>query len=166
VQVWGVIPALHTPLMSVSNAISGVVILGGMLEVTGGVHAASLLIGAVAAGVAAINCGGTNFRHCQLTNAESVYHHIITIHTHRSSAARQPTRVITLTSVPAKRVDVSINTRTVRLSEPCSACERSSVNVCSCYLGDRDRESPITFERPRNTELSLLCTPRLLRHVS
>ena len=79
-QVWGVIPALHTPLMSVSNAISGVVILGGMLEVTGGVHAASLLIGAVAAGVAAINCGGTNFRHCQLTNAESVHHHIIAIH--------------------------------------------------------------------------------------
>lgn len=36
-----------------------VVILGGMLEVTGGVHAASLIIGAAAAGIAAVNCGGT-----------------------------------------------------------------------------------------------------------
>ena len=31
--VWGVIPALHTPLMSCSNAISGVVLLSGMLQV-------------------------------------------------------------------------------------------------------------------------------------
>ena len=28
--VWGVTPALHSPLMSVSNAISGIVILGAL----------------------------------------------------------------------------------------------------------------------------------------
>eukprot|EP01066_Platyproteum_vivax_P010063 Platyproteum_vivax@DN4478_c0_g1_i1.p1 len=32
--VWNVTPSLHTPLMSVSNAISGIVILGGMLNVS------------------------------------------------------------------------------------------------------------------------------------
>lgn len=29
--VWNVTPALHTPLMSVTNAISGIIIVGGML---------------------------------------------------------------------------------------------------------------------------------------
>ena len=29
--IWGVTPALHTPLMSVTNAISGVVVVGGMI---------------------------------------------------------------------------------------------------------------------------------------
>lgn len=32
--IWNVAPALHTPLMSVSNAISGVVLVGGMLGVS------------------------------------------------------------------------------------------------------------------------------------
>lgn len=30
--VWGVAPALHSPLMSVTNAISGMVGIGGMLK--------------------------------------------------------------------------------------------------------------------------------------
>lgn len=29
--VWGVTPALHSPLMSVSNAISGIIIIGALL---------------------------------------------------------------------------------------------------------------------------------------
>lgn len=29
--VWGVTPALHSPLMSVSNAISGIVIIGALM---------------------------------------------------------------------------------------------------------------------------------------
>jgi hypothetical protein len=33
--VAGVKPSLHTPLMSMSNAISGIVILGGMLQIQG-----------------------------------------------------------------------------------------------------------------------------------
>ena len=29
--IWNVTPALHTPLMSVTNAISGIIVIGGML---------------------------------------------------------------------------------------------------------------------------------------
>jgi hypothetical protein len=35
-QVWGVTPALHSPLMSVTNAISGLTAVGGMLLMGGG----------------------------------------------------------------------------------------------------------------------------------
>ena len=31
--IWNVTPALHTPLMSVTNAISGIIIIGGMLQI-------------------------------------------------------------------------------------------------------------------------------------
>lgn len=31
--VWGVTPALHTPLMSITNAISGVVVVGALMAV-------------------------------------------------------------------------------------------------------------------------------------
>ena len=33
--VWNVTPALHTPLMSVTNAISGIIVVGGMLQLNG-----------------------------------------------------------------------------------------------------------------------------------
>lgn len=39
--VWSVTPALHTPLMSVTNAISSVIVVGALLAV--GVHAAPAL---------------------------------------------------------------------------------------------------------------------------
>jgi NAD(P) transhydrogenase subunit alpha len=39
--VWSVTPALHTPLMSVTNAISSVIVVGALLAV--GVNAASVL---------------------------------------------------------------------------------------------------------------------------
>ncbi|MCB9597345.1 MAG: Re/Si-specific NAD(P)(+) transhydrogenase subunit alpha [Sandaracinaceae bacterium] len=61
--IWSVSPALHTPLMSVTNAISGIIIVGGMLQVGGGalesgeLDLASIL-GAVAIFVAAINISG------------------------------------------------------------------------------------------------------------
>ncbi len=42
--VWSVTPALHTPLMSVTNAISSVIIVGALLSV--GVDAAATLDGA------------------------------------------------------------------------------------------------------------------------
>jgi NAD(P) transhydrogenase subunit alpha len=32
--IWNVTPALHTPLMSVTNAISGIIVVGGMLQLT------------------------------------------------------------------------------------------------------------------------------------
>ena len=31
--VWGVTPALHTPLMSVTNAISGIIVVGALLQI-------------------------------------------------------------------------------------------------------------------------------------
>jgi len=55
--IWSVTPALHTPLMSVTNAISGIIIIGGMLQVGAGFDAASIL-GALAALFAAINIAG------------------------------------------------------------------------------------------------------------
>ena len=35
--VWNVTHSLHTPLMSVTNAISGIIVVGAMLQFTGGV---------------------------------------------------------------------------------------------------------------------------------
>lgn len=35
-SVWGVQPALHTPLMSITNAISGITAVGGLLLLGGG----------------------------------------------------------------------------------------------------------------------------------
>jgi NAD(P) transhydrogenase subunit alpha len=55
--VWSVTPALHTPLMSVTNAISGIILIGGMLALFGGGQGA-LVLGGVAILVAAINVAG------------------------------------------------------------------------------------------------------------
>jgi H+-translocating NAD(P) transhydrogenase subunit alpha len=55
--IWSVTAALHTPLMSVTNAISGIIIIGGMLQISSTVDAASVL-GALAALFAAINIAG------------------------------------------------------------------------------------------------------------
>lgn len=57
--VWNVSPALHTPLMSVTNAISGIIIVGGILEgARGGELHASIVLGLVAALIATINIAG------------------------------------------------------------------------------------------------------------
>jgi NAD(P) transhydrogenase subunit alpha len=57
--VWSVTAALHTPLMSVTNAISGIIIVGGMLQ-AGSSDAGQLaqILGAVAILVASINIVG------------------------------------------------------------------------------------------------------------
>ena len=41
-SVWGVAPALHTPLMSITNAISGITAVGGLLLLGGGVFPHSI----------------------------------------------------------------------------------------------------------------------------
>lgn len=56
--VWNVAPALHTPLMSVTNAISGIIILGGMLQVSGAPTSAATILGAAAILLATINIAG------------------------------------------------------------------------------------------------------------
>ncbi|MBL8918567.1 MAG: Re/Si-specific NAD(P)(+) transhydrogenase subunit alpha [Myxococcaceae bacterium] len=55
--VWSVTPALHTPLMSVTNAISGIIIVGGLLQVGGSVDLATVL-GVLAVFFATINIAG------------------------------------------------------------------------------------------------------------
>jgi NAD(P) transhydrogenase subunit alpha len=56
--VWNVTPALHTPLMSVTNAISGIIVIGGML-LTAGPHVGwGNLLAAVAVLVSSINIAG------------------------------------------------------------------------------------------------------------
>jgi NAD(P) transhydrogenase subunit alpha len=56
--VWSVSPALHTPLMSVTNAISGIIIVGGMLQAGSSTQGIASLLGAIAILVAAINISG------------------------------------------------------------------------------------------------------------
>ncbi|MEP6787213.1 MAG: Re/Si-specific NAD(P)(+) transhydrogenase subunit alpha, partial [Acidobacteriota bacterium] len=46
--VWSVKPALHTPLMSVTNAISGIILVGGMLQLIGTSLNLTTILGAVA----------------------------------------------------------------------------------------------------------------------
>ena len=56
--IWNVTPALHTPLMSVTNAISGIIVVGGMLQLSHGIDSPVTLLGAVAVLVATINIAG------------------------------------------------------------------------------------------------------------
>ncbi len=55
--VWNVTPALHTPLMSVTNAISGIILVGGMLQTREPLGAAAWL-GTAAILLATINIAG------------------------------------------------------------------------------------------------------------
>jgi len=59
--VWNVTPALHTPLMSVTNAISGIVIVGAILqvvEIDGNIFSLSSILGTIAIFFASINISG------------------------------------------------------------------------------------------------------------
>ncbi len=56
--VWSVTPALHTPLMSVTNAISGIIVIGGMLQIGGGLTSAASIIGVAAIFLATLNISG------------------------------------------------------------------------------------------------------------
>ena len=60
--VWSVTPALHTPLMSVSNAISGVVVVGALIAVAveniGADAMTSKILGFIAVVLASVNIFG------------------------------------------------------------------------------------------------------------
>ena len=56
--VWNVTPALHTPLISVTNAISGIILIGGMLQLAGPGFNAPVALGALAVFIATINIAG------------------------------------------------------------------------------------------------------------
>ncbi len=56
--VWKVTPALHTPLMSVTNAIRGIIVVGAMLSLSPELSSAQTILAAVAIFVASINVAG------------------------------------------------------------------------------------------------------------
>lgn len=60
--VWAVTPALHTPLMSVTNAISSVIVVGALLAVGGsalaGASGVTMLFGFLALVLASVNIFG------------------------------------------------------------------------------------------------------------
>lgn len=56
--VWNVTPALHTPLMSVTNAISGVIIVGAILAAGPAEADFGMIVGFVAVALAAVNVFG------------------------------------------------------------------------------------------------------------
>ncbi|MGB7486536.1 MAG: proton-translocating transhydrogenase family protein, partial [Phormidesmis sp.] len=55
--IWNVSPSLHTPLMSVTNAISGIIIIGGLLQLSGE-WSTTTVLGAIAILVGTINISG------------------------------------------------------------------------------------------------------------
>lgn len=56
--VWNVTPALHTPLMAVTNAISGIIIVGAMLAAGPEQLDAGTVMGLIAVMLAAVNVFG------------------------------------------------------------------------------------------------------------
>ena len=56
--IWNVTPALHTPLMSVTNAISSVIIVGAILAAGPSQADFGSVLWAVAVGLASINVAG------------------------------------------------------------------------------------------------------------
>jgi NAD(P) transhydrogenase subunit alpha len=56
--VWNVTPALHTPLMSVTNAISAIIIVGAMLAAALTETTLGRLMGVLAVALAAVNVFG------------------------------------------------------------------------------------------------------------
>ena len=55
--VWNVTPALHTPLMSVTNAISSVIVVGSILAIATG-STTAMIFGFIALVLASINIFG------------------------------------------------------------------------------------------------------------
>lgn len=66
--VWKVTPALHTPLMSVTNAISGIILVGAIIALgTAGSSGVSQTVGFIAVLIASINIfGGFTVTHRML----------------------------------------------------------------------------------------------------
>ncbi|MFK7891662.1 MAG: proton-translocating transhydrogenase family protein, partial [Granulosicoccus sp.] len=55
--IWNVTPALHTPLMSVTNAISGIIVVGALLQISS-TSGLVVTLAAIATLIASINIAG------------------------------------------------------------------------------------------------------------
>jgi H+-translocating NAD(P) transhydrogenase subunit alpha len=55
--IWNVTPSLHTPLMSVTNALSGIIVIGAIIQISSPDHTVSILAG-LATLIASINIAG------------------------------------------------------------------------------------------------------------
>ena len=55
--IWNVTPSLHTPLMSVTNAISGIIVVGALLQISSS-SGWVVFLAAIAVLVASINIAG------------------------------------------------------------------------------------------------------------
>jgi NAD(P) transhydrogenase subunit alpha len=55
--IWNVSPSLHTPLMSVTNAISGIIVVGALVQISA-VNSLVMGLAAVSILIASINIGG------------------------------------------------------------------------------------------------------------
>ena len=55
--IWSVTPALHTPLMSVTNAISGIIVVGALLQISSS-SGFVVFLAAIATLIASINIAG------------------------------------------------------------------------------------------------------------
>jgi NAD/NADP transhydrogenase alpha subunit len=73
-SVWGVTPALHTPLMSITNPISGVTAVGGLLLLGGGFlpHSVAQLLAASVYG-APVFMGGVIAGHYPVLQISTYY---------------------------------------------------------------------------------------------
>jgi H+-translocating NAD(P) transhydrogenase subunit alpha len=56
--IWNVTPALHTPLMSLTNAISSVIIVGAILAAGANVLEFGTVMGVIAVALASVNVAG------------------------------------------------------------------------------------------------------------
>ncbi len=56
--VWRVTPALHTPLMAVTNAISGIIVVGAVIAMGAGAGGVSGMLGFAAVVLASVNIFG------------------------------------------------------------------------------------------------------------
>ncbi|SBT43299.1 pyridine nucleotide transhydrogenase, putative [Plasmodium ovale wallikeri] len=61
--VWSITPSLHTPLMSVTNALSGVIIIGSMIEYENGLKSLSSILSIMATFLSAVNLSGIVLSH-------------------------------------------------------------------------------------------------------
>ena len=55
--IWNVTPALHTPLMSVTNAISGIIVIGSLLQISSP-RTTMVVLAGIATLIATINIAG------------------------------------------------------------------------------------------------------------